>query len=178
MAAIAEAWKWSVTVPVEHLAVTYGELRDAALAYLTRKGIVLDAISDVTAAQYAQSLLHRATESRRVGQRDDAIDCAMRAGVAACLLIERGRDESVRGAFHAIECRRGSERNVHTITQAYERASASAAALVSPSPDGASQHAVAQHVLGHVCLCLYWDDVHIVERLRSATCNPRGDAAA
>jgi hypothetical protein len=175
---MTEAWKWSVTVPVEHLAVTYNELRDAALAYLTRKGIVLDAISDVTAAQYVQSLLRRATESRRIGKRDDAIDCAMRAGVAACLLIERGRDESVRGAFHAIECRRGNERNVHTITQAYERASASAAALVSTAPESASQGAVAQHVLGHVCLCLYWDDVNIVERLRSATYNPRGDAAA
>jgi hypothetical protein len=174
---VREAWKWSVTVPVEHLAVTYNELRDTALAFLTRKGIVLDTISDVTAAQYVQSLLRRATESRRIGKRDDAIDCAMRAGVAACLLIERGRGESVRSAFHAIECRRGSERSIQTITQAYERASASAAALVSTAPESASQAAVAQHVLGHVCLCLYWDDVHILERLRQAACEPRGGAS-
>ncbi len=164
-------------MPVEHLAVTYNELRDTALAFLTRKGIVLDTISDVTAAQYVQSLLRRATESRRIGKRDDAIDCAMRAGVAACLLIERGRGESVRSAFHAIECRRGSERSIQTITQAYERASASAAALVSTAPESASQAAVAQHVLGHVCLCLYWDDVHILERLRQAACEPRGGAS-
>ena len=183
MGGIAEAWKWSVTVPVEHLAVKYGELRDAVLAYLSRKHIVHDTIGDATAARYVQSLLHSAVKSRRVGQRDDAIAYTMRAGVAAFLLVERGEQRRERGPdarepFYAITCRRGSERNTHTITQAYERASASASALVTPASDGASAHAVAQHVLGQMCLCLYWDDVHIIDCLRQAACEPRGDATA
>ena len=181
MSGIAEAWKWNVTVPVEHLAVTYCELRDAVLAYLSRRHIECDAITDATAARYVQSLLHSAAKSRRVGQRDDAIAYALRAGVAAFLLVERGercreRGPDARSAFHAITCRRGSERNCQTITQAYERASASASTLGVPASDARSDHAVAQHVLGQVCLCLYWDDVHILERLRQAACEPDGGA--
>lgn len=179
---IAEAWKWNVTVPVEHLAVTYCELRDAVLAYLSRRHIEYDAITDATAARYVQSLLQSAVRARRVGQRDNAISHAVRAGVAAFLLVERGEQRRERGPdarepFYAITCRRGSERNVHTITQAYERASASAGALVTPASDGTSQHAGAQHVLGQVCLCLYWDDAHIVECLRQA-CELRDDVLA
>ena len=182
MGGIAEAWKWNVMVPVEHLAVTYGELRDAVAAYLSRKHIVHDTISDATAARYVQSLLNSAVAARRIGQRDDAIACAMRAAVPAFLLVERGEQRRERGPdarepFYAITCRRGSERNAHTITQAYERASASASELIIPANEATSAHAVAQHVLGQVCLCLYWDDVHIIDCLRQATCEPRGDAA-
>ena len=178
---IAEAWKWSVTVPVEHVAVTYCELRDAVLGYLSGKHIVCDTISDATAARYVQSLLHNAAKSRRGGKRDDAIAYALRAGVAAFLLVERGercreRGPDARSAFHAITCRRGSERNCQTITQAYERASASAGALVGPASGGVCDHALAQNVLGQVCLCLYWDDVHILERLRQAACGSGGGA--
>ena len=97
------------------------------------------------------------------------------------LLVERGEQRRERGpdarsAFHAITCRRGGERNCQTITQAYERASASASTLGVPASDARSDHAVAQNVLGQVCLCLYWDDVHILERLRQAACEPGGGA--